>query len=77
MNATHKVEIISSWGRTVTPSNLKTLFEYPRPQMVRPPAAFVSLSSRPVGIRALLNCPASGFKRLRYLRRKVVKRMMK
>eukprot|EP01046_Picozoa_sp_COSAG06_P054224 COSAG06_NODE_9590_length_1863_cov_282.975624_2_plen_225_part_01 len=35
MNATHKVDIISTWGRTVTPANVKTLFEYPRPQMVR------------------------------------------
>jgi hypothetical protein len=44
MNASNKVDIISRWGRQVTPENVKTLFEYPRPQMVRPGGSWVSLN---------------------------------
>eukprot|EP01043_Picozoa_sp_COSAG02_P002655 COSAG02_NODE_62_length_43372_cov_14.404710_25_plen_460_part_00 len=35
MNATHKVDIITQWGRAVHPTTVKTLFDYPRPQMRR------------------------------------------
>ena len=36
MDGTTKVDIISEWGRQITVDNVKTIFAYPRPQMVRP-----------------------------------------
>ena len=54
-------DIISSFGATVTPDNVKTIFGYPRPQMTRP--AYHSLNGlwefQPVAWRGPLAPPAA------------------
>ena len=35
-------DIITEWGKKITPESVKTVFEYPRPQMVR--SSFTNLN---------------------------------
>ena len=35
-------DIITEWGKKISPESVKTIFEYPRPQMVR--SSFTNLS---------------------------------
>jgi beta-galactosidase/beta-glucuronidase len=56
MNATTKIDIISEWGQRVTTDNVKTIFEYPRPQMVRNSTTWHSLN----GLWEFEACPSYG-----------------
>jgi hypothetical protein len=56
MNESRKVDIISSWGRAVTPENVKTVFDYPRPQLVRGDDSWHSLN----GLWEFEACPEWG-----------------
>eukprot|EP01051_Picozoa_sp_SAG22_P008114 SAG22_NODE_601_length_8666_cov_7.089413_5_plen_669_part_00 len=49
-------DIITKWGAAVTALNAKTIFDYPRPQLVRPPDSWHSLN----GLWEFEPCPGTG-----------------